>query len=42
MDRQINSVGAKEKIGDGFGRNYANSLSCSQNRQDEISRVLAS
>ena len=31
----------KETFGDGCGRNYANSQSANQNRQDEISRVSA-
>jgi len=32
---------AKETLGDGCGRNYANSQSANQNRQDAISRVSA-
>ena len=32
---------AKETLGDGCGRNYANGQSGNQNRQDAISRVSA-
>ena len=39
--RQKNLMAAKETIGDGGGRKYANSQFCDQNRQDAISRVLA-
>jgi len=34
-------MAAKEKIGDGGGRKYANSRFSDQNRQDAISRVSA-
>jgi len=38
---QKNSMAAKETIGDGGGRKYANSQFSDQNRQDAISRVSA-
>ena len=34
-------MAAKETVGDGGGRNYANSQFSDQNRQDAISRVSA-
>jgi len=36
-----NSIEAKETFGDGSGRNYSNSQTVNQNRQDAISRVSA-
>jgi len=38
---QKNPIAAKETIGDGGGRKYANSQFSDQNRQDAISRVSA-
>ena len=38
---QTTSMEEKETLGDGCGRNYANSQSANQNRQDAISRVSA-
>jgi len=38
---QTNPMEAKETIGDGGGRKYANSQFSDQNRQDAISRVSA-
>ena len=39
--KTLNSMAAKETIGDGGGRKYANSQSSDQNRQDAISRMSA-
>jgi len=40
-ERQKNPMAAKETIGDGGGRKYANSQFSDQDRQDAISRVSA-
>jgi len=40
-ESQINPMAAKQTIGDGSGRKYANSQFSDQNRQDAISRVSA-
>jgi len=41
LSDQKNPKEAKETIGDGGGRKYANSQFCNQNRQNVISRVSA-